>query len=234
MAKKPLTEKIAEEIIELIRDGKMRPGEKLENEYDLAEKLHVGRGSLREAIKILISRNILFVKQGSGTFVSMGHGIPTDPLGLAFAENKLKVAMDLMEIRLQLEPLMAAMAASYATPVESEKVYRAMELVEHLMDEGESFSEADAEFHKAVVEASGNQVMMSLIPILHTGTILSVDVGETEVVDQIRNYHQKIADAIAFGNTEDAKYAMYMHLILNRNYLMERYGYRPDMQQKKF
>jgi len=223
MARQPLTEKVADDIIQLIRQSKMRPGERLANEYELAQKLNVGRGSLREAIKILISRNILFVKQGSGTFVSAGQGIPTDPLGLTFVENRVKMATDLIEIRLMVEPEIAAMAAANAGPVDSEKIYRAAELVEHLIGEGEEYSQADVDFHRKVAEASGNMVITSLIPIIHTEEALAEVNQSPGFVENVRKYHKIIADSIAFGEIKDAKYAMFMHLNLLREALLERF-----------
>ena len=78
-----LVEKTADRIIEYIKDNNMQPGERLPSEHVLTDMLGVGRGTLREAIKTLMSHNILDVRQGAGTFVSYKNGIPEDPLGLA-------------------------------------------------------------------------------------------------------------------------------------------------------
>ena len=56
---KPLTKVIADEIIQLIKDNHMETGDRLKNEYELARDLSVGRGTVREAIKILLSCTIL-------------------------------------------------------------------------------------------------------------------------------------------------------------------------------
>ena len=81
---KPLPQIAAEDIIDLIKSNRLEPGDRLQNEYELAKLLNVGRSTVREAIRILVSRNILEVRQGAGTFVSYKNGIPEDPLGLAF------------------------------------------------------------------------------------------------------------------------------------------------------
>ncbi len=77
--------------------------------------LKVGRSTLREAIKRLAARNILTVRQGSGTYVSDHTGVPEDPLGLTFIEKGPKLAKDLVELRLMIEPEMAATAAERIT-----------------------------------------------------------------------------------------------------------------------
>ena len=112
---KPLPQIAAEDIIDLIKSNRLEPGDRLQNEYELAKLLNVGRSTVREAIRILVSRNILEVRQGAGTFVSYKNGIPEDPLGLAFEGSAESLALDMMDVRLMLEPEIAARAAMNAT-----------------------------------------------------------------------------------------------------------------------
>ena len=65
---KPLPQIAAEDIIDLIKSNRLEPGDRLQNEYELAKLLNVGRSTVREAIRILVSRNILEVRQGAGYF----------------------------------------------------------------------------------------------------------------------------------------------------------------------
>ena len=65
-----LAQVAAEKIIQYIKDEQMEPGDRLPTEYELAKFLEVGRGTVREANRSLVSRNILEVRQGAGTFVS--------------------------------------------------------------------------------------------------------------------------------------------------------------------
>ena len=64
---KSLPQKISEDIIELILEENLQPGDKLPNETILSERLNAGRSSVREAMKLLASRNIVTIRQGSGT-----------------------------------------------------------------------------------------------------------------------------------------------------------------------
>ena len=59
---KPLPQIAAEDIIDLIKSNRLEPGDRLQNEYELAKLLNVGRSTVREAIRILVSRNILEVR----------------------------------------------------------------------------------------------------------------------------------------------------------------------------
>ena len=64
---KSLPQKISEDIIELILEENLQPGDKLPNETILSERLNAGRSSVREAMKLLASRNIVTIRQSSGT-----------------------------------------------------------------------------------------------------------------------------------------------------------------------
>ena len=71
----PLAQIAAEKIIEMIREEKLQPGDRLQNEYDLAKRLEVGRSTVREAIKSLETRNILTIRRGAGTYLSSREGV---------------------------------------------------------------------------------------------------------------------------------------------------------------
>lgn len=107
---KPLAERVADQIGELIVTHDIKRGEKLPNEFELAETLNVGRGRIWEAVKLLVSRNVLEIRRGKGTFVSEQPGVADDPFGLRFYEDREKLMRDLMQIRLMIEPQIAEIA----------------------------------------------------------------------------------------------------------------------------
>ena len=76
--------KISDDIIALILEENLKPGDKLPNETILSQRLDVGRSSLREAMKLLASRNIVTIRQGSGTYIAASPGMVEDPLGFYF------------------------------------------------------------------------------------------------------------------------------------------------------
>ena len=94
-----LPQKISEDIISFILNEHLQPGDKLPNEAHLAKELNIGRSSLREAMKLLASRNIVTIKQGSGTYVASSPGVVDDPLGFTFIPDKKKLVQDLLEVR---------------------------------------------------------------------------------------------------------------------------------------
>lgn len=60
----PLAELVAEQISNLIIEKQIQSGQKLPNEFDLAQQLHVGRGTIREAVKLLVAKNVLEIQRG--------------------------------------------------------------------------------------------------------------------------------------------------------------------------
>ena len=88
---------------------------------ELAKLLVVGRSTIREAVKQLLSQNILEIKRGLGIFVAKNPGVLLDPFGFRFYKDKLKLGLDLCEIRLLIEPSLARNAAEHATPEQLRK-----------------------------------------------------------------------------------------------------------------
>ena len=78
---KPLAQIAADHIVDYIMNGTVKKGERLPSEGELMEMLGVGRGTIREAIKILASLHVVEIRRGVGTFVCENMGVSEDPLG---------------------------------------------------------------------------------------------------------------------------------------------------------
>ena len=132
-----LAEQAADKIEQMIIENQWNPGDKLPNEMDMVEKLGVGRGTIREAVKILESRNVVEIRRGKGTFVCNDIGKIGDPLGFRFASDKKKLAEDLSDFRAMLEPQIAKIAAQKATDKDIEDLQRLCDEVESMICNGE-------------------------------------------------------------------------------------------------
>ncbi|WP_338623556.1 FadR/GntR family transcriptional regulator [Selenomonas sp. TAMA-11512] len=213
-----LVDKTAARIIKYITDNNLQPGEKLPTESSFIQILHVGRGTLREAIKQLNSRNVLESRQGSGTYVSDKRGIPQDPLGLTFLKNDPSLVRDLIDVRLMFEPEIAALAAHAATPAQIAEIEHCCTVVEQLIDAGKPYDEEDLAFHSSIAKASGNLVVVNLVPIIYTSIRSSILATSNSLSKETRIYHRKCMEAIKAHDMAGARYAMLMHLIINRNH----------------
>lgn len=213
---KPLAEQAAEHIVNYIIDKELDTGDKLPNEFELAESIGVGRSTIREAIKILVSRNIVEIRRGAGTFVSDQIGVGEDPLGLAFIKDKTGLAMDLLAVRLMLEPEIAAMAAQHATESQVEQLKEQCRRVEDLILAGENHMQEDIVFHKLIASCSGNSVVEKLVPVIHSSISVFMDVTSGALRQETIKTHREILECIAARDPEGAKWAMQMHLLYNR------------------
>ena len=109
-----LGDQIEDELMHYILETPIEVGNKLPNEFELGEMFGVGRSTIREAVRSLVSKGVLEGRRGSGTYVIDTSSNDLDPLGFSKQKNKYKLAMDLLEVRLMLEPEIAANAAKNA------------------------------------------------------------------------------------------------------------------------
>mgnify|MGYP000296722183 CR=1 FL=1 len=93
---KLLAEQVEDQIYHYILDEALEPGAKLPNEFALGEKFRVGRSTIREAVKLLSSKGIVEVRQGSGTYVVTTVKGLSDPLNLRSVQDKNALAFDLV------------------------------------------------------------------------------------------------------------------------------------------
>lgn len=164
-----LNEQIAERIQQDISDGKLKAGDKLPPERELASLLKVNRATVREAIHLLRERGLVERKNGRGTrIVAM---LP-DNVGAAidrfFVSNNCS-RKELQEFRDIFEPKVAAFAATNARPEDIRKigiVLRDLELAWESQDPVQ-LAAADAQFHLALAAASHNTLMLAVATGIH-------------------------------------------------------------------
>lgn len=208
-------EETANNIIDFITSRQMLPGDKMPTEPVLMEDLNVSRSTLREAIRALSARNILEVRQGSGTFIAKRRGVPSDPLGLTFIYDDDRLAIDLLDVRLMIEPQTALLAALHATEEQCRDLLEQCALVESLIQANEDYEEEDIALHMMIAEASGNRVLINLSYILHTSVKKNIISTEDALRDNNTYvYHRRIVDAIVRHDATGAYNAMMIHVTM--------------------
>ena len=221
MNKKLLASQVEEELMNYILHEPVEIGEKIPNEYELAEKFGVGRSTIRETIKSLVTKGILEVRRGSGTYVISKSTFEEDPLGLARFTDKYKLALELFEVRLMLEPEIAALACEYATREEGAEIKRLCDETEQLYKAGKNHTQKDIEFHTCIARCSRNRVVELLQPIIQTAVVTFVNLTHRKLMDETIETHRAITNAILAGDSVGARCAMIMHLTYNRQTLMK-------------
>ncbi len=218
---KLLTDRVADDIVRTIIGRELKPGDKLPNEFELASKLGVGRSTVREAIKILVSRNVVEIRRGAGTFVSARSGVSEDPLGLQFIEDTTRVATDLLQLRFLLEPRLASLAAGNSTPEQIAEMMQLCDACERKMLTGENFAEENTAFHAAIARASGNVVVPNLAVILCGPPSMMPGTPDEEMRRELARTHRELLSAIAARDGMAAYDAMLLHLAQCRRSIAE-------------
>ncbi|MEG6616066.1 FadR/GntR family transcriptional regulator [Peptococcaceae bacterium 1198_IL3148] len=216
------TKKIYEEIIEqiktMIAEGKLRPGDKLISEREMAEKMQVGRSAVREAFRALEAMKIIKIKPGEGTYIreaSSEHIIEALSLVLSAEQDTAK---ELMELRIILEVQSAGLAAKRRKESDLAVMKRALHQMELDVKNGEYGEKADFAFHYAIAKATKNTMVLRLMAnisdtmsnVMHTARVeLFRDPSRPQ---QLLDEHWSIYQAIADSNQQLAQKSMYDHL----------------------
>lgn len=211
--KNKVYEEVARQIERLILK-KLKPGDKLPSERELAEALDVSRSSIRDAIRGLELMGLVEPRQGAGTIV---REVSTDSLVNPFAsilKQKQALVGELLDFRKMLEPPLAARAATHASPDEISEMEEILQRQEKRLARGETTIAEDAEFHYSVALASGNSVVLK---VLDTLMDLLRDSRERSLQVEGRPQkslagHRRILAAIKRHDAEAAKAAMRRHI----------------------
>lgn len=216
---KSLAEQVSAQILQMIIDHNIVSGEKLPNEFEVAKSLNVGRGTVREAVKLLVSRNVLEIRRGKGTFVTSNPGVSGDPFGLIFYRDRYKLATDLAEIRLILEPEIAAIAAARAKDEDIAHMKQLCDEIMKLVTVDNYYVQLDTELHVSIAKSTGNLVMPNIIPVINKGIeIYNQFPTKSERINAL-DVHYEIIDAISRHDENGARDAMLRHLSFNKRNL---------------
>lgn len=216
-----LGSQIEDELMKYIWEQPVEIGEKIPNEFELAEMFGVGRSTIREAVKGLVSKGVLEVRRGSGTYVISTNSVENDPLGLSKQKDKFKLALDLFEVRLMLEPEIAANAAKNATEEELVQLKQLCDETEETYLSGKNHIPKDIDFHTCIAGCSKNEVVEILMPIINTAVMTFANLTHRTLMKETIETHRAIMDAILAGDSIGAKCAMITHLTYNRQALLK-------------
>lgn len=207
-------EEVVAQIHDLIREGRLKAGDQLPSERELAETFKVSRASVREALRALEAEGLVVSRTGSGTFVA---GLPIESLveSLAALLSREKNALaEIFEMRRLIEPEIASLAAERATRQDIEKMKRILDKQAELVKKGGTGVEADTEFHFAIARATQNQALEKLVSglmeILSTSREESLQTpGRNEA--SLKS-HYGIVSAIESHDKDSAEKAMLHHI----------------------
>lgn len=168
LIKTTVSYKIVDYLLQLVRAGKLRPGDKLPSERTMAEEMHVGRSTLREALKILAFNKVVEIRHGSGIFLLSTPLQLTRELveeELAYDPNDPYTYLQTLEIRLVVEPAVARLVANCITDAELAELDTIIEKMKDLVVEGApgGYAMEDMLFHATYPRASRNPLLCKMV-----------------------------------------------------------------------
>ena len=213
-----VSDDIVSQIKYLIREGSLKPGDKLPAERDLAKKLEVGRSSLREAINSLALMGLVEVRQRKGIYVrSVGRTLVTDPLHTLVYEDKDTIAK-LYDIRMDIEVAAAAAAADNRSAQQLTIIRSSLHAMKNKSGECRYCSEDDMHFHITIANATGNFLRVHIIQEIFDlagGPIknaLARIVADQDNIKTLYGQHADIVASIADRSATRAGSSMHAHL----------------------
>lgn len=215
---KSMAEAVAEQLMQMIAKGQLKPGDRLPTEPELMALFSVGRSTLREGVKSLVVAGLLETRRSAGTFVSESY---TDFLsqhlnwGMVFNKQELR---HIIEVRCALEEQAASAAAEFATDAQKAHLAQLVDAISQQGIEPEQAVENDMAFHIGVAEASNNPLLLNLILSLRQVLHGYIKSGYTRRgyanqvnAEEMASLHRPILQAIQAGKPVAAKQAMHAH-----------------------
>ncbi|MGY1722245.1 FadR/GntR family transcriptional regulator [Blastococcus sp. SYSU DS0533] len=222
-----VAEALAQEIVHEIVSRKLPPGTLLSSEAQMLEDYGVGRGSLREALRILEVHGLITMKPGrnGGPMVIEVGTRDFGRMSTLFFHLGGMTFEQLLEARLVMEPLMARLAAERKAPE-----LRAVDPAAVTVEDDVAYSATTAGFHREVASLSGNPVLnlmcMSLEDIFRdqVGGVLSPTEDRVHVLE----VHAAIAEAIERGEAAEAERLMRDHMSEYADWVRQRHPHLMD------
>jgi len=211
-------EQVADSLIGMIKNGRLKSGDKLDSVEQLAKSFGVGRSAIREALSGLRSMGLVEMRQGEGTYVkAFDAELFTLPVSTAFLMKQNDVK-ELYQVRKILEVGTAAYAAESYTDKDLEKMEAALQLMANAKGNDQLSEQADTDFHLAVAQATQMNLLIHLMGSV--SELMSETIREARRIllyTEDRSHilyeeHERIYQAIKNRQSDQAREKMYEHL----------------------
>ncbi len=212
--KKSISEDIAQQIMDLIANGDLKPGQMLPTERDLCLNFGASRSSLREALRCLSIVGVLNARVGEGTSVALnGEKFLGKVMEWRLITEKHEI-VSLMEVRKALEGLSASSAATRATKENIETLEQLLVNMKRAAKDPKAFGALDLEFHIELAKASGNTLIRDLISLIRSqlARVLTKVLLLPNALPLSYQEHCAVVDAIKKRSPTAANEAMQEHL----------------------
>jgi DNA-binding FadR family transcriptional regulator len=210
---------VAEQIKAMVEEGKLKPGERLPAERDMAVQFGVGRSTIREAITALEAQGLVEPRPGLGTFVRQ------NAVGGAVAAyiddlDRGTSPAEVFEARMLIEPKLARLAAQRATETDISEFASSLAEAERLDDSDiEGFERHDGEFHLLIAKAADNEILLKFEESINSermgillGNLKKRSLGQPGRIELYKSHHRAIFQAISQRDPQRAEQESERHL----------------------
>ena len=211
-----MAEQVVIQVRDMIRQGSLKPGDRLPPERELAKRLGISRASLRHGLRFLAAIGVLTSRHGSGTYIAEGPpALDSEPLRM-LAELHRFTPDEMFEARKLLEVGLAGLAAQHAQPDHLAVMAEEVTEMYATLDDPQEYLVHDIRFHRAVAAASGNQILAALMNMVSTAMYerRRATVQRATDLKESAEFHRKIYRLIRAHKSDEARAAMNEHLEL--------------------
>lgn len=208
-------EEIVRQIRTLVQEGKLKSGDRLPPERELAESFKVSRTSVREALRTLESMRLIEIRPGEGTFVrEISVESLIEPLARVILTEREAVG-ELFEARRLLEPAIAGLAARRATKEEIQQMERILDEQAREVAAGRTGLAQDAAFHAAIAGSAHNRAITRIVNVLMDLLTQTREESLQTPGRPTRSHqdHRRVLEAIQRRAAPAAQRAMLDHLV---------------------
>ncbi|MFC5662718.1 FadR/GntR family transcriptional regulator [Kitasatospora misakiensis] len=220
-----LTDKAIARIREMVREGELPPGSKLPPEQQLAAELGLSRNLMREAVKTLVVARVLEIRRGDGTYVtSLAPGLLLEGLGGAVELLQGDTVLELTEVRRLFEPVATALAATRVTDEDLAEIESHLAAMRDAQGDVELLTEHDAAFHRAVVRATRNETLATLLDHISGRTLRARvwrGLADADAAGRTVAEHEVILRALVARDPDLARAAALMHINTTERWLRD-------------
>lgn len=210
------TEQVVSHVRGLIERGKLRPGDRLPAERDLALQIGVSRPTVRAGLRALGAMGVVRSKHGSGTYIQDGPPtLGTEPLSFLAALHGF-TRDEMYEARRILEVGAAGVAAERARPEHMATLAEEVANLFSAMDDPQGFLVHDINFHRAVATATGNPIIAVVVEMIaalyYERRRQTAERATDRNLHDAAEMHRRIYQAIRAGDQDLARATMNEHL----------------------
>jgi GntR family transcriptional repressor for pyruvate dehydrogenase complex len=215
LGRSSLADHVTRALTATITSGALAPGDKLPTGQKLAAQYGVSLTVIREAISSLRAEGLIESRQGSGVFVAQASA--RQPFRIpATTDKRSEAARRIFELRMGVEMTAAGLAAVRRTKKQLRTLTLAHEEMVAAHGRGEPAVDQDLAFHRAIAEATGNELFTGFIGFLghhiRDGILTSRGVSQDWEAEKVLAEHAEILAAIAAGDADRARAAMGRHM----------------------